>query len=513
MQRPEIARRAVAAPRPAPSRRRRALGLILANGVLWSIGNGLTSGQLVSYLAQELGAGGWDVGLLLALPALVGLLRVTTPLVIGALGGARRTTLSFFALAYALLAAAPAIAWGTPLPGQVAPVAALIAVVCLHQLCESIASAALWAWLAELVPRRVRGRFFARRQVWQMAVLIPTLLASGYASDRGKRAATVAAPVTLGTAQPRIIAAPGTRATNAGAKAPRPASDRGASNRAPTRGYAWVLGVGAVVLASSIAPLAWLPPRWGPARSATRRTGASRPVAEGTCSAGDVAAQAVAQPWRDRRFWWLLAFGCWVAWFNGLTQSAQNIFPRAVLRFDLLPLQFMQTMMRLGQMSLGPWVGRASDRHGCRPVIILCQLVTALGPLFFALATPDRRWTLVGAWLSWSAFVGLNVCLPNLMLKLSGGRDRGAGIAGYFGLTTGVYAVASLVGGGLLDAGRGGTWHLVGGSCDTFAVLFGLGFLGRLAAVLWLLPLEEPGARRWKEIVADFRRRRGATTT
>ncbi len=38
------------------TQRRGALRLGIANGVLWSMGNGLTTGSLIVYLAQELGA-------------------------------------------------------------------------------------------------------------------------------------------------------------------------------------------------------------------------------------------------------------------------------------------------------------------------------------------------------------------------------------------------------------------------------------------------------------------------
>ena len=60
----------------------------------------------------------------------------------------------------------------------------MIGLLCVHQLLEYLGSVALWSWLGDLVPGRIRGRYFARRQIWQLAVLIPTLLASGYFSDR-----------------------------------------------------------------------------------------------------------------------------------------------------------------------------------------------------------------------------------------------------------------------------------------------------------------------------------------
>ena len=51
-------------PRPIRiRRRRRALELGHVNGTLWAIGNGLTTGPLVSYLAQDLHATGFALSL------------------------------------------------------------------------------------------------------------------------------------------------------------------------------------------------------------------------------------------------------------------------------------------------------------------------------------------------------------------------------------------------------------------------------------------------------------------
>src|SRR5690242_11787241 len=83
--------------------RRRALRLGYLNGVLWSVGNGLTSGTLIYYLAQELGASGVALSLLIAAPSLIGLLRLVTPALIDPLGGVKATCLKLSLVSYLLL--------------------------------------------------------------------------------------------------------------------------------------------------------------------------------------------------------------------------------------------------------------------------------------------------------------------------------------------------------------------------------------------------------------------------
>jgi hypothetical protein len=90
--------------------RRRALRLGYLNGMLWSIGNGLTTGTLVTYLAIDLGARGLGLSLLLAAPTWIGLLRILTPLLIERFGTAKRATLVFSLISYLLI-------WGLPAAG------------------------------------------------------------------------------------------------------------------------------------------------------------------------------------------------------------------------------------------------------------------------------------------------------------------------------------------------------------------------------------------------------------
>ncbi len=167
--------------------RRRALRLGLINGALWSIGNGLSTGSLMYYLAQELGAQGTAVSLLIAAPSLIGLLRLVTPRLIAPLGGTKAACLKMLLAAYVLLSLGMPSITLLGVESRRAMLAALITLICVHQLLEYIGSVALWSWLGALVPPRIRGRYFGRRNLWQMAVLIPTLLASGAFTDHWKQ--------------------------------------------------------------------------------------------------------------------------------------------------------------------------------------------------------------------------------------------------------------------------------------------------------------------------------------
>ena len=140
---------------------------------------------------------------------------------------------------------------------------------------------------------------------------------------------------------------------------------------------------------------------------------------------------------------------------------------------------------------------------GNRPILIVSQLFVALGPLFYLAATPERPWILGGAYGVWIAYAGLNVCLINLMLKLAPGGDSPSYIACYFALGGLCLAGGTLLGGGLLefdDSAIRDAIQLATG-LDRFQQMFALGTAGRLAAVLLLLKIVEPGARRLGEVL------------
>lgn len=457
------------AERLAARARRRALRLAHANGALWAAGNGLTSGAAIGYLVQELGAKGLGVSLILAVPALVGVLRLATPALIVRCGSAKPVCLAASLAAYLLLVLVPLAPLAAERGLLSHPLAALIGVVCLHQLLEYVGQVALLSWLGDLAPSRLRGRFFGRRQVWQLAATIPVLLASGYGIDLWKK-------LHPGQAW---------------------------------QGYAAATGTGAMLLLASLTPLLAMPAtRATLARSASE----GNPLSVPRLRFGLVWRASLAlAPLADCRFRRLLLFGCWFSFFNGLTQSAQNIYPFAVLSLGLFPLLAMQTAMRCGQLALSPLAGRMSDRYGNRPTMVASQALVAAAPLFFLLATPRHPWLLAGAWLLWSAYAGLNVCLPSLLIELSPPGGSAARLAMYWGLTSVFFAGSTLAGGLLHDGLRdhAGLLRLGSASLDPFALQFGASLITRGLGVLLLARLIEPGAWRWSEIVRGKRNQPG----
>jgi MFS family permease len=218
-------------------------------------------------------------------------------------------------------------------------------------------------------------------------------------------------------------------------------------------------------------------------------------------------------PLVDGPFRRLLAYRLWFSFFNGLGQAALNIYPRAVLGLGVLPMQLLPFGMRLGQLAASPAVGGFADRRGNRPVLVASQALVALGPLFYLLATPERSWWIVGAWLAYIAYAGTNICLPTLMLKLSPEVDNASHVAVFETLHGLAYGLSVIAGGMLFDELRrlDASWQLGSIVLDRFGLMFVAGAVTRALGIAWLVRIDEPGAKTWRKIVGEWRSGRSAT--
>lgn len=441
-----------------PARRRRALAWGHVNGGLWAGGNALSTGSLVIYLASDLGAQGLGLSLVLATPNLAGLLRLVAPAIVYRAGTARRACLTLSTASYLLIVGLPVIAALAPSFSRGGAVAAMIALLFAHQLLEYIGTVALWAWWGDLVPERIRGRYFARRQIIQLAVSIPTLLASGHFADLWRQ--------RFGDDPDRLLLA-----------------------------YAIPTGLGAALLLASLLPLVFMPP--------TRRY--PRPDTRLVWS-------AISAPFVDRRFLWLLVFRSWFSLANGITQVVQSaIYPKVILGFGVGPMNAFRVVTGVGQMAGSRAVGKWSDRFGNRPVLMAAQACVSLSLVFYIVARPETRWWLAGAWVLFAAYVAHNICLPNLVLKLSPELERPAYFAAFDALGSVFHAAATVAGGLLFDYLRATSSDSAGEPLGSCLVILVLGLVMRSLGVVLLAIVREPGAWTWREILATRSHQAGAS--
>jgi hypothetical protein len=291
--------------------RRRAFKLAYANGALWSLGNGLASTSLIVYMIRQLGAEGLGIGVILAAPHLVGALRLVAPVLVGRAGTRKNLCVVAFGASAIVLAAISQLAEPRQLASPAMSLQAIVALWCIYHLLEYIGTVYLWAWLGDISPRRIRGRFIARRERWMLILRIVGMLGGGTFSA-----------VWL---------------------------DAG------IRDYDWMAYAipacaGAACMMMAIVPLVRMP----------------EPATVMAHTASPLPLSAWWQPLADRNMRWLLAFGVWFSLANGLTQSAQFLFPIAVFGLSFFARQMLEASMRFAQSLSATTVGRIADRYGNR---------------------------------------------------------------------------------------------------------------------------------------------------
>ncbi|MEM6329223.1 MAG: hypothetical protein AAF790_03125 [Planctomycetota bacterium] len=422
---------------------RRDLALVNANAAVWAVGNGLVSTTLVIYLALALGAPGKAIGLILAAPRLAGVLRLGAPLLLTHARRRKPLCLGLLTGSAAVLGVLPHAAaprwWagGESAAGLAsgAGLAVLVGCWCVYHLLEYLGVVLLWSWLGDLMRGPVRGRLIGQRE---------SCLVIGRVVGMTASFALVAVWRWLAPDAPRW---------------------------AP---LGWSAGIGAAVLLASVLPLWWVSPREA-ATDAPQRQNHTPLRAMLACLV-------------DPRYRRLLVFSVCFSLANGISITAQSLYPQRVLGVTYPVILGLRCAMRGGQALLAPAAGWWMDKRGAPALLIVSQLLVATCPLFFFAATPDRWWWLAGAFAAWTAYAGVNVGLDCLKLSLAPPGPAAPALAVYYGTSDLAIGVMAVAGGFVFD-------YLTEGGADAawlYGVLFLVGWAARTAVATLLVGIDKP---------------------
>ena len=414
------------------------------NAVFWGLGNGFVSSSLVVYLAGTYGTKGFATSLILAAPRLVGVLRLGTPILLNQVGDYRQFCGRVFLASSAMLLLLPIVSAPGLFSNSTTSLAALVLCWTGYHLLEFLGTIALWAWIGELVPRAVRGRFVGRRAALLNSFQVVGMLAGA-----------------IGTSWWQ--------------------NTRHAAAESLHNWWAYVacVAVGAVCFALATIPFWRIPQDWS-----ANRVNSTTSISSWS---------SILAPFLDPQFRRYLTYGGWFSLANGITGSAQFLFQMRVLDFSYAQRLGLDGTSQAAQSAVMPWIGNQIDRRGNVPVLVISQALVALGMVFFLLATPTARWWVAAAYGMWVAYAGINVAMPNLVLTLARPQLYASYAAAWFAWTQLVYALTTLASGLLFDWATQywqplsvGTWKL-----DHFAAIFFLGLLLRLLAVLLAARVKE----------------------
>ena len=374
----------------------RAMRLANCNALIWAIGNGLVSTTLVIALADALGAKGLTVSFILAAPRLAGVLRPIAPMAMGRFASRKWLCIAcYVGSCLVLLAMPPLAAPGWLLETRAANLGALVGCWCVYHLLEFWGTIALWSWLGDWMPPEIRGRLTGRREQWLIAGQI----------------VGIAASVALYFIWPAVLV--------------------GVPRWQP---LALSAALGALAMMASVVPLCGM--------TSPRLSTSAVPTAPlRTCLLALF----------DRPYRPLVLFSCFFAFANGLTAAAQGLYPYRVAGMNYVGMASVRAVMRGGQWLLAPSAGTWVDRFGASRSLAAAQMIVALGPLCYFMATEGAWWWILAAHLAWIAYAVVNVSLDTAKLALAPAANNAPFMAAYYAAGDLSLAAAMILGGWLYD--------------------------------------------------------------
>ena len=417
-------------PTPA-ARHARLRGDLRTVALSWSMGYFwlfVITGAAMNKFARGMGMPDYGFGILAAMPHLATLCQLPGSYLVERYRQRRRLFIVAMTISRMSWVAMALIPWILPDARQ-AWWLLVVGATFLAWSAHHLATPAWTAWMADLVPSRLRGRFFGACQRYAQPVVIVGALGVGYAIDLADacRDATILLQVTSS------ILAVGGLVGSLGIGLYRSVDDS-------TRGAA-------------LQPLDWLDSMWRPLSDRNFRR------------------------YLGLNFTFVLAVGflgqyIWVFLFDvGLMKAwMANLLLVVVPRF-------------VHMYSYGAW-GRQIDRLGRRPVAIVAVLLMLVGPIGWFMVgqqDPTTRWIGVCvAMIAAFSFSGFEIANLNMLLAITESRNGAGGGSAYVAVNG--LAIAA---GGVLSGMIGGLLALGMAEASALASVYLHGLAGELAAEMF----------------------------
>ncbi|RJS17688.1 MFS transporter [Corallococcus sp. H22C18031201] len=413
-------------------RLRQSLRVSVTEGMFAEVFTACAGATVLTAWAVALKLGPFLVGVMTALPFFAQFVQFPAAWLTGGFGH-RRVALAAVCLSRLVmfpLALVPWLDWGL-----VATQRLLLAIAGASAVLGVVGNNAWVAWMGELVPHAVRGRFFGRRTALTTLAGTVVSLAAGGLMDRLRPDGGV------GVALPLLA----------------------------------LVGCGIGIITTLLMALQHDPAPPGPLPAR--------------------AMQAALQPLKDVRVRGVLVYQ--VAWNAAVGVSAPFFALHSLqnLQMTFVLMALHAAAVAAVRILTVPWWGQVIDRVGAQPVLLGCSLGIGVIPALWLLPSADCLWPLVFdavlAGALWGGHALAIFALPLTVAPREGRPFYLAAIATAGGLA---YTAAAALGGGIA-ARLPATFTLGGLPWVNLHVLFVLSSVARLAAALLVTHVDEPGAR------------------
>ncbi len=389
----------------------------------------LTGGAFLTGMALMLGANDFEIGLLGAIPFMAHAFQLFSAYLVDRTG--RRKAITIWS------SVAGRQIWWLIIPllilGWHWSLGAFLAVFVLSSVSMMIASPAWMAWMADIVPPRIRGRYFGQRNNAVAIATALTAIVGGIALDRFR------------------------------------GMDREAL------GFATLVGTACLFAAAAVALIARLP---------------ERKASSGTVG---FSLSHFLEPLEDRNFRRLLkVFAAW-NFSIGIAAPFFAVHMLNVLRMSFTVIALYTTLTALVAISTNRIWGKLIDRFGSKPVIAVCAFGISVVPLIWWIPRPDFLWILaIEGIYSASLWAGFNLAAFNVPIANSPRKRRTVYLATFSVVTGFAFFAASLLGGALAEGWSDFHWPIGWQVVVNYHLLFAISAGLRILSALLFLTFHEP---------------------
>ncbi len=419
------------------SERRRGLNIAVCEASAAAVHTVLVSGALLTGFALAWGANDFQLGVLGAIPFLGAMFQIAGAYVTDRWPDRRKLSVAWTGLisrsSWFLIAVLPFVCGGSSSPGM----NWIIVLYFFYQATMNASGPGWVAWLAVLVPARVRGRFLGRRYRFMEGFNIATLLLAGAAIDAFR---------------------------NHGLEREGFAILQACAGMAGLLCFVFLI---------------------------------RQPDPGHTVAPPELHLRYILAPLRDRKFRRLVVFN--LCWFVGMTVSTPFLNAHLLknMEWNFKSLAVLGILISVTSILMYPVWGRLADRHGCKPVLILCSAGLLHLPLYYIFCPWDVHWPIYLCNLLSGLFVsGFNLAMFSLTLEGLPPKGRAMGSAVLAAAAGPAVFLSGAAAGWLAELLTDVRWQIGGVPVTNYQLLFAISILMRLPTFFLISRIEESGAHK-----------------
>lgn len=224
---------------------------------------------------------------------------------------------------------------------------------------------------------------------------------------------------------------------------------------------------------------------------------------EGGMAGPPMGVDVLLEPFRHREYRTFLFFSCF---WSASTMCAASFMMIYVL--DVLHMSVWRTSIVWGAQSVGialsarTW-GRVADRHGHRPILVICCFFKSIVTLVFAIVTPEMAFPVLLPMFFVDGFLnsGMMVASNGFMMKMAPEGKRPAYFSAVTALSGICAGLAVIAAGHFLKKHSGVIINLAGTTWNAYQVLFFLSMLLRMESSIIVRRIREPSSSKTAVVV------------